>query len=306
MYFKKSIMIVGLAVVFLAITGPVQATTKTPELPVSRKTVEATDGAVRSAALPGDKQSIADDASAAPGAKSDQPDEPRNDGTAKPASKADPEAGAKARTKTKPNKLMPTLHARIDLTQQRMTVSADGKTLHSWKISSGRDGYETPTGTFRPQWMARDWHSRKYDMAPMPYSVFFNGGIATHGTTAIGRLGRPASHGCIRLKTPNARRFYNLVRKHGKTRTRISVVGTTPATGRHYAKKRPPARRTVRRVRPPRYQTPPRVVYRRVWRYPSSRSYGYQPRVGQVYRPAPPPRLVYPGDRPRIIYRRAY
>ena len=37
--------------------------------------------------------------------------------------------------------------------------------------------------------------------------------------------GRPASHGCIRLRTANARKFYNLVREHGKARTRIIVTG---------------------------------------------------------------------------------
>jgi lipoprotein-anchoring transpeptidase ErfK/SrfK len=122
----------------------------------------------------------------------------------------------------------PSLTARIDLTAQRLTVLSGGATLYEWKISSGRSGHETPPGSFRPKWMAKTWHSRKYNMAPMPYSVFFNGGIATHGTTAVGRLGRPASHGCIRLKTANARIFYNLVRKHGMANTRIIVTGRAP------------------------------------------------------------------------------
>ena len=119
----------------------------------------------------------------------------------------------------------PTLVARIDLTRQRMQVSANGQSVGNWKISSGRAGYETPRGYFRPKWISRMHYSRKYYNSPMPYSVFFNGGIATHGTTAVSRLGRPASHGCIRLRTPNARKFYNLVRKHGKARTRIIVTG---------------------------------------------------------------------------------
>jgi lipoprotein-anchoring transpeptidase ErfK/SrfK len=133
-----------------------------------------------------------------------------------------------------------TLAAHIDLTRQRMTVRAGGKTLHTWKISSGARGHETPTGRFRPQWVARRWHSRKYDMAPMPYSVFYNGGIATHGTTSVSRLGRPASHGCIRLKTTNARKFYKLVRQHGLKRTRIVVSGRA---------KHPPVRRARRTSR---------------------------------------------------------
>ena len=127
--------------------------------------------------------------------------------------------------KPKPQILTPTLHAHIDLTAQRMTVKSDGQTLHHWSISSGRTGHETPTGKFTPAWKAKMWHSLKYNMAPMPYSVFFNGGIATHRTNAVKRLGHPASHGCIRLTTPNARKFYQLVQRHGMKRTRIVVTG---------------------------------------------------------------------------------
>ena len=126
---------------------------------------------------------------------------------------------------SKPKAPAVTLRATIDLARQRMTVTSNGKRLYRWRISSGKLGHETPPGTFKPSWMARQWYSRKYDMAPMPYSVFFNQGIATHGTSAVSRLGRPASHGCIRLHTANARRFYHLVRRHGKAATRITVTG---------------------------------------------------------------------------------
>lgn len=118
-----------------------------------------------------------------------------------------------------------TLKASIDLSTQTMTISEHGVTSYTFAISSGTRKYATPTGTFRPQWMARHWNSRKYDWAPMPYSVFIHGGIAIHGTTHTGALGRPASHGCIRLSTGNARTFFNLVSKHGKKATRVTVYG---------------------------------------------------------------------------------
>lgn len=195
-----------------------------------------------------------------------------------------------------------------------MVVRAGGKVLHTWKISSGRQGYETPTGTFRPGWMARQWFSRKYDMAPMPYSVFFNGGIATHGTTATGRLGRPASHGCIRLETANAKAFYNLVRKHGKRRTRISVVGTTPVSAPRYASGRSRQPRRDRRAFRGRrtyrtYRIEPRVTYRVVRPHGTYRTYrtyrfnSYTPPPRRAIRPYRRRELVYPGDRPRTYYR---
>lgn len=114
------------------------------------------------------------------------------------------------------------LIARIDLAEQEMQVYVDGRLRHVWSISSGRRGYETPTGTYRPQRLEREWYSRKYDDAAMPYSVFFRGGYAIHG--GYRRVGQPASHGCIRLRTPNARRFFELVEDYGSGSTRIIIT----------------------------------------------------------------------------------
>ncbi|MEM8976523.1 MAG: L,D-transpeptidase [Pseudomonadota bacterium] len=180
----------------------------------------------------------------------------------------------------KPQAPRTTLQATIDLSRQRMTVVANGKRIFHWPISSGRRGYETPRGSFRPGWMARKWHSRKYNMAPMPYSVFFNRGIATHGTTAVSRLGRPASHGCIRLRTSNARTFYNLVRRHGMKRTRIVVTGRARKKSRKVARR---SNRVVHRTYRPR---------RRAIRYTVNayhRTPAYRPRRGRhVTRPGNP------------------
>ena len=81
-------------------------------------------------------------------------------------------------------------------------------------------------------------HSKKYDNAPMPYSVFFHGGFAVHGTGAVWRLGSPASHGCVRLRTSNARKFYDIVKKHGKKNVTIKVIGKTRLPKVHYAAKK--------------------------------------------------------------------
>jgi lipoprotein-anchoring transpeptidase ErfK/SrfK len=105
-----------------------------------------------------------------------------------------------------------------------MTVSRHGQVLYRWSVSTARKGYITPRGSYRPQWTARMWYSRKYDMSPMPYSVFFRGGYAIHGTGAVRQLGRPASHGCVRLHTANAATFYAMVKKVGYGNTRIVVT----------------------------------------------------------------------------------
>ncbi len=116
------------------------------------------------------------------------------------------------------------LVANIDVSSQTMTVSRHGQVLYRWSVSTARKGYVTPRGSYRPQWTARMWYSRKYDMSPMPYSVFFRGGYAIHGTGAVRQLGRPASHGCVRLHTANAATFYAMVKEVGYGNTRIVVT----------------------------------------------------------------------------------
>ena len=113
------------------------------------------------------------------------------------------------------------LVAKVDISAQTMTVYKSGRVLHRWKVSTGRKGYYTPTGTYSPKRMHRMWYSRKYNNSPMPYSIFFRGGYAVHGTNYVKQLGRPASHGCVRLHTDNARTLYNLVRQVGAQNARI-------------------------------------------------------------------------------------
>lgn len=105
--------------------------------------------------------------------------------------------------------------ARIDNSSQRMQVYVDQRLAFSWPVSTARAGYRTPAGRYSVQRMHAMWHSRKYNMSPMPYAMFFRGGYAIHGTYAVGQLGRPASHGCVRLSPGNARTLYGLAQSHG-------------------------------------------------------------------------------------------
>lgn len=111
----------------------------------------------------------------------------------------------------------------IDLSAQTMRVSAPDFAPRVWKVSTARPGYRTPTGTFTPQRLERMWYSIKYDNAPMPWSIFFYGGYAIHGTTEISKLGSPASHGCVRLHPDNARVLFELVSQYGKPATLIRI-----------------------------------------------------------------------------------
>jgi len=111
----------------------------------------------------------------------------------------------------------------IDKSSQRMAVSVDGTTRHSWPVSTGRSGYGTPSGVFHPQSMHRRYYSRKYYNSPMPNAIFFYYGFAIHGTNDISRLGGPASHGCIRLHPAHAAALFALVQRNGARNTRIQI-----------------------------------------------------------------------------------
>lgn len=111
----------------------------------------------------------------------------------------------------------------IDISDQVMSVRVDGVARHRWPISTGRKGYATPRGTYHPIRMHKMWYSTKYDYTPMPHSIFFRGGYAIHGTAEVRSLGRPASHGCVRLHPRNAAELYALVLQIGRGNTTIRI-----------------------------------------------------------------------------------
>src|SRR5918993_3729118 len=120
----------------------------------------------------------------------------------------------------------------IDKSAQRMTVRVDGELRHVWAVSTGRPGYATPSGSYRAFRLEKDHYSREWDDAPMPHSIFFTPkGHAIHGSYETRRLGRPASHGCVRLAPENAAKLFALVKSHGLGTTKV-VVSDGPARAR--------------------------------------------------------------------------
>ena len=116
----------------------------------------------------------------------------------------------------------------IDLSSQRMSVTSGSGASYNWAVSTARSGYVTPRGTFRPYSLQRMHYSRKYHNSPMPHSIFFLGGYAIHGTGSVSQLGRPASHGCIRLAPGNAAQLFAMVQREGAA---ISISGSPPGSG---------------------------------------------------------------------------
>ena len=103
----------------------------------------------------------------------------------------------------------------IDIPSQRMLVKTASGEVMTWPVSTARKGFVTPPGQYTPYSLQKMHYSRKYQMAPMPHSIFFHEGYAIHGTSSVAQLGRPASHGCIRLAPANAAKLFRIVQLEG-------------------------------------------------------------------------------------------
>ena len=115
----------------------------------------------------------------------------------------------------------------VDKSAQRMTIVRDGQPLYNWPVSTGRSGYATPSGSYTAFRMEADHHSDEWDDAPMPHSIFFTKiGHAIHGTFDTKNLGKPVSHGCVRLSPANAATLFALVERDGVTKTKVVLTGS--------------------------------------------------------------------------------
>ena len=116
----------------------------------------------------------------------------------------------------------------IDKNVQMMTVAVDGVERYHWPVSTGNPSHETPNGSFRTFRMEEDHYSKEFDDAPMPHSIFFTKiGHAIHGTDSEGKLGMPASHGCVRLSKANASTLYALVQQQGVLNATVTLTGSS-------------------------------------------------------------------------------
>ena len=146
------------------------------------------------------------------------------------AAKSESEPGS-SQPQSNPGAKVPgsTVLISINKTKQEMTVSIDGTEKYHWPVSTGRAGYSTPSGTYTATSMNEIWYSKQWDNSPMPHSIFFiKDGHAIHGTYEGRNLGKPASHGCVRISLENAATLYALVAKNGLKNTQVVLTGVTP------------------------------------------------------------------------------
>jgi lipoprotein-anchoring transpeptidase ErfK/SrfK len=95
----------------------------------------------------------------------------------------------------------------VSLSRQLAWFMRGGKVVRGpIRVATGRAGYGTEVGTFRVYRKNRMWYSTIYNNAPMPYSVFFDGGEAFHQGSVYVR-----SHGCVHVSAGNAAWVYNFL-----------------------------------------------------------------------------------------------
>ena len=191
----------------------------------------------------------------------------------------------------------------IDKSSQHMTVAVDGTQRYDWPVSTGRPGYDTPSGDFKPNRMDADHFSQEWHNAPMPHAIFIDlKGHAIHGFFDVKHLGLPVSHGCIRLSPDHAATLFDLVKQQTMANTKVVITGRTP--NGPVARSRLPANETAYS---PQGGAPMSIApddsrqgYNQQQGY-AQQGYGQQPQQmygQQVYPPPPRPAYVQRGGFP--------
>nr|CEL14511.1 Putative secreted protein [Kibdelosporangium sp. MJ126-NF4]CTQ88876.1 Putative secreted protein [Kibdelosporangium sp. MJ126-NF4] len=100
-----------------------------------------------------------------------------------------------------------TAKACLDLSANQAWLMNNGAVTYGpVPVTHGKPGWLTPPGTFKVERKYRHYRSKQFN-APMPYSVFFNGGIAFHQ----GSL-KQKSHGCVHLSQAAASTFFTTLK----------------------------------------------------------------------------------------------
>ncbi|HEX8667228.1 MAG TPA: L,D-transpeptidase family protein [Allosphingosinicella sp.] len=118
------------------------------------------------------------------------------------------------------------VHVLVSIPQQKAYVFRGSELVATSRVSTGKRGHETPTGSFRILQKKVKHRSNRYANAPMPYMQRLTSyGIALHAGHVPGY---PASHGCIRLPWGFAKKLYGMT----DAATRVTVTRARPRSGR--------------------------------------------------------------------------
>lgn len=124
------------------------------------------------------------------------------DGVAGPATNA----ALRSAKRPKPKAKSPNRFLEVFLDKGVLLLVKNGRTKRAIHVSGGKPGYDTPTGRYRI--FRKELQSWSYPYSVwLPFASYFNNGIAFHEYGDIPPY--PASHGCVRVPTPEAKRVYD-------------------------------------------------------------------------------------------------
>jgi len=112
-------------------------------------------------------------------------------------------------------------HICYDRTRHQVTLWRRGKLWNSWLVRGGDYYYATRTGHFSVFSRDRDHISGLFG-SPMPYSQFFSGGQAFHGSGLMLDPFVDHSHGCVNMYIEDAHQLWRLT---SKVRLKVHVYG---------------------------------------------------------------------------------
>jgi peptidoglycan hydrolase-like protein with peptidoglycan-binding domain len=144
---------------------------------------------------------------------------------------------ARAQTASAPATMVPgggSTHVEVDIKRQVLLLFVDNSLYRVLPVSTGSgkrycvDGEcayaNTPGGSFRVTWRVHGWHTSRLGKLYNP--LFFNGGIAIHGSLSVPTY--PASHGCVRIPMAPAEWFPSLVPKETPVYVLNGVTAPVP------------------------------------------------------------------------------
>ncbi len=99
----------------------------------------------------------------------------------------------------------------IDLTEQKLMAWEGNKVVYAVTVSTGKEGTDTPAGTFAVQtkYEVTRMQGDDYDVPDVPFTMYYYGGYAIHGAYWHDNFGTPVSHGCTNVAVNHAEWLFN-------------------------------------------------------------------------------------------------
>jgi len=99
----------------------------------------------------------------------------------------------------------------VSTDEQRIYAYENGLLVRSHLVSTGLPDTPTVLGDYKVyvKYAATDMSGPDYYLPQVPYTMYFYQGYGIHGTYWHNSFGRPMSHGCVNLPTPEAEWFFN-------------------------------------------------------------------------------------------------